>query len=76
VPGEITTRSTLPDEISTRIDEDLGLVGRECKQALILTLSFTDHSCNLLDISFHLRIHDPGEDQRSALKFQEEFDDD
>lgn len=26
------TASTLPDEISTRFDEYLGLVGRECKQ--------------------------------------------
>ena len=71
------TASTLPGEISTRLDEDLGLVGHErkqvCTKSLIFTLSFTDHSCSLLDISFYLRIHDPDEDQRSALNLQAEW---
>ena len=64
VPAEITTiylskvtASTLPGNILTRLDEDLGLVGCECKQvfmkSLILTLSFTNHLCSLPDISFY-----------------------
>ena len=84
VPAKITTiylpkvtASTLPGEISTRLDEDLWWVGRErkqvCTKSLIFTLSFTDHSCSLLDISFYLRIHDPDEDQCSALKLQGEW---
>jgi len=54
VPAEITmiylskvTALTLPGEISTRLDEDLGLVGRECKQ---VCTEITD---------FHSFIHQP-----------------
>jgi len=65
------TLLTRPGEISTRLDEDIGLVGREYKQicrSLIFTVSFADHSCSLLDISFYLRIDDPDDDKRSRRK--------
>jgi len=59
----------LPGDFSTPFDEDLGLVGHECKQvctqSLKFTFSFADHSCSLLDKSFYPWIHDPDEDQYS-----------
>jgi hypothetical protein len=46
VPAEITTiylskvtASTLPGEISTHLNEDLGLVGRECKQVCMYEIT-------------------------------------
>ena len=72
----VPAAQTPPGEIFTRLDEDLRLVGCECKQvcivrkSLIFSLSFSNHSCSFLHISFYPRIHDSDEDQPAARSAQ------
>jgi len=48
-------------------------VNRYVRKSLIFTLSFTNHSCSFLHISFYPQIHDSDEDQPSAPKLQKEW---